>query len=94
MIVSGGENVYPCELENILLKHPSIIEAAAIGVSDPDFGQRLKAFVVSTDSTLNEPGLQEWLSGRCARYQMPRKIVFLPSFPQLPNGKPDLSALT
>ncbi len=87
MIVSGGENIYPYELENILVKHPQIREAAVIGVPDPDFGKRLKAFIVSSGESLREPELRDWLRGRCARYQMPREIRFLPALPYLPNGK-------
>lgn len=93
MIISGGENVYPCELENILLTHPSIIEAAVTGVPDPGFGQRLKAFIVATDPQPGEQELRTWLSERCARYQMPRDIRFLSSLPHLPNGKTDYKAL-
>lgn len=88
MIVSGGENVYPIELENILVKHPDIQQTAVIGVSDEEFGQRLKAFIVSKPETnLTENELKKWLETRVARFQMPKKIDFLDALPQTAIGK-------
>lgn len=82
MIVSGGENVYPIELENILSQHPEIEQVAVIGVPDVEFGQRLKAFVVvSPHSSLNVQDLFAWLKNRVARYQMPVAIDFRDALP-------------
>src|SRR5699024_10983672 len=65
MIVSGGENVYPLEVENILGEHPGVVEAAVIGVDDPEFGQRLKAFIVATQdsvgSNLNAESIRDYV---------------------------------
>ena len=90
MIVSGGENVYPAELERILLQHEHIKQAAVIGISDEEFGQRLKAFVVLTDEcVLPVKELRHWLSKRVARYQMPGEIAFMGELPYTSLGKPD-----
>ena len=94
MIVSGGENVYPVELENVLITHPEVDQAVVIGVEDAEFGQRLKAYVVlETVSQANETTLQSWLSGKVARYHRPREIVLLEEIPHTAVGKPDKKAL-
>ncbi len=94
MIVSGGENVYPIELENVLLKHREIKQAAVIGIADADFGQRLKAFVVPADNgELDETRLLDWLSSRVARFQMPKSIEFTGDLPVTSVGKINKKAL-
>lgn len=88
MIVSGGENVYPIELENVLLQHPQIAQAAVIGVPDAEFGQRLRAFVVwYAGQEASEEKLRAWLKPRVARFQMPASIVFLKKLPYTHLGK-------
>lgn len=88
MIVSGGENVYPIELENILVKHPDVRQVAVIGISDKEFGQRLKAFIVPlTDANLTETEVKNWLSSRVARFQMPAAVEFLEELPTTAIGK-------
>jgi len=95
MIVSGGENVYPIELENILMQHSDVTSVAVIGIEDEDFGQRLKAFVVpAADSKINKGELMQWLSGRAARYQMPKHIEFISDLPYTALGKPDKKQLS
>lgn len=95
MIVSGGENVYPIELENILVKHPSIQQIAVIGIPDQDFGQRLKAFVVpAPDVNLTEAEIKDWLASRVARFQMPAAVEFLEELPTTAIGKINKKALT
>lgn len=94
MIVSGGENVYPVELENILAKHPAVQQVAIVGVPDADFGQRLKAFIVlSPDSNVAEAEIRRWLETRVARFQMPAAIEFLDELPQTAVGKINKKAL-
>jgi acyl-CoA synthetase (AMP-forming)/AMP-acid ligase II len=94
MIVSGGENVYPIELENVLLRHPEVDTAAVVGIPDAEFGQRLKAVVVRKgEATLVESALLDWLKPRVARYQMPVKIEFRTELPYTPLGKLDKKAL-
>lgn len=77
MIVSGGENVYPIDLENKITQHPDVESAVVFGISNQEFGQRLKAVVVKKQNTvLTPPILQDWLKPRVARYQMPAVIEF------------------
>jgi acyl-CoA synthetase (AMP-forming)/AMP-acid ligase II len=94
MIVSGGENVSPWEVETVLLTHPEIAEAAAVGMPDPDFGQRLVAFVVPRPGcALCVGALSEWLAERVARYQRPRSIEIREALPLTAVGKVDKRAL-
>ena len=88
MIVSGGENVFPREVEDLLSDHESVEEAAVIGVPDEEFGQRLKAFVVPREgSELDEDELKEYVKDNLARFKVPREIVFLRELPRNATGK-------
>ncbi|GAB3363123.1 acyl-CoA synthetase [Amycolatopsis echigonensis] len=88
MIVSGGENVFPIEVENLLVEREDVLEAAVIGVEDADFGERLKAFVVRTEgSTLDEDGVREYVKANLARYKVPRDVEFLDELPRNATGK-------
>uniref|UniRef100_B8HZ72 AMP-dependent synthetase and ligase n=1 Tax=Cyanothece sp. (strain PCC 7425 / ATCC 29141) TaxID=395961 RepID=B8HZ72_CYAP4 len=94
MIVSGGENVYPIDLETILSQHPDIEAAVVLGIPDPEFGQRLKAVVVTKQPTmLSEDLLRVWLRPRVARYQMPAVIEFHRELPYTALGKLDRKSL-
>ena len=88
MIVSGGENVFPREVEDLLAKHPQIEEAAVIGVEDEKFGQRLKAFIVAREQAeLSEEAVKEYVKENLARYKVPREVVFLETLPRNATGK-------
>jgi fatty-acyl-CoA synthase len=88
MIVSGGENVFPREVEDLLADHESIEEAAVVGVPDEQFGQRLKAFVVLRDGAeLSEEDVQQYVKSNLARYKVPREVVFLAELPRNATGK-------
>ena len=88
MIVSGGENVFPKEVEDALSRHEAVADAAAIGVDDKDFGQRLRAFVVLEKGTeASEKDLKEHVRRNLARYKVPREIVFLDELPRNATGK-------
>jgi fatty-acyl-CoA synthase len=88
MIVSGGENVFPREVEDLLADHDDVVEAAVIGVPDADFGQRLKGFVVlKQDAATDEAALKEYVKQNLARYKVPREIVFMDELPRNPTGK-------
>jgi acyl-CoA synthetase (AMP-forming)/AMP-acid ligase II len=88
MIVSGGENVFPREVEDLLADHHAIAEAAVIGVSDEEFGQRLKAFVVSAvEEDLSEDDLKAHVKANLASYKTPREIEFLDELPRNATGK-------
>jgi fatty-acyl-CoA synthase len=88
MIISGGENVFPREVEELLAAHPGVLEVAAIGVSDEKFGQRLRAFVVCVpDGALTEAELKDFVRQNLAGYKVPREVTFLPELPRNPTGK-------
>jgi fatty-acyl-CoA synthase len=88
MIVSGGENVFPAEIENLLAGHAAIADVAAIGVEDEKFGQRLRAFVVLRPGhELTEEQIKEYVRENLARYKVPREVVFLEELPRNPTGK-------
>ncbi len=88
MIVSGGENVFPREVEELLVTHPAVADAAALGVDDPDFGQRLRAFVVKREGKdVTEEELQGFVKDNLARYKAPREVVFMDDLPRNPTGK-------
>jgi acyl-CoA synthetase (AMP-forming)/AMP-acid ligase II len=88
MIVSGGENVFPKEVEDALVRHPAVAEAAALGVGDEDFGQRLRAFVVlEPGREASEQELKDHVKDNLARYKVPREILFLDELPRNATGK-------
>ncbi|WGX99021.1 AMP-binding protein [Nocardioides sp. L-11A] len=89
MIVSGGENVFPKEVEDCLAAHERVAEVAAIGIDDPDFGKRLRAFVVRVPETepVSADELKELVKQSLARFKVPREIVFLDELPRNATGK-------
>jgi fatty-acyl-CoA synthase len=88
MIVSGGENVFPREVEDLLTDHEAVEEAAAIGVDDEDFGQRLLAFVVKEEGKdVSEDDLKGYVKSNLAGYKVPREIVFVDELPRNATGK-------
>jgi len=88
MIISGGENVFPHEVEDLLTKHEAIEEAAAIGVEDRDFGQRLRAFVVLRDgATMTEDEVKGYVKQNLAGFKTPRDVVFVDVLPRNATGK-------
>jgi acyl-CoA synthetase (AMP-forming)/AMP-acid ligase II len=88
MIVSGGENVFPNEVEDTLTRHEAVSEAAALGVEDADFGQRLRAFVVLEEGReASEDELKAHVKQNLARYKVPREIWFLDQLPRNATGK-------
>jgi acyl-CoA synthetase (AMP-forming)/AMP-acid ligase II len=88
MIVSGGENVFPREVEDLLAAHPAVEDVAVVGVPDDEFGQRLKAFVVRRDgAALTEDDVRELVRTNLARYKVPRDVEFLDELPRNATGK-------
>ena len=88
MIVSGGENVYPQEVEDLLASHPAIVEAAVVGVPDPEFGQRLRALVVRRPgSDLSAAEVRAFVRQRLARFKTPRDVEFVDVLPRNETGK-------
>jgi fatty-acyl-CoA synthase len=88
MIVSGGENVFPAEVEDLISGHPEVVEATALGVEDKDWGHRLRAFVVKTDgASIGEDDIKTYVRDHLARYKVPREVIFLDELPRNPTGK-------
>ena len=88
MILSGGENVFPQEVEDLLITHSDVVDAAVFGVADKDFGQRLAAMVVlRPGTTTSEEELKPYVRERLARYKVPREITFVDRLPRTSTGK-------
>ena len=92
MIVSGGENVYPAEVENALLAHPDVADAAVIGVPDDRWGETVKGIVVkaagaSTDDSALAADIIAATRDRLAHYKCPTSIDFIDALPRNPSGK-------
>lgn len=88
MIVSGGENVFPQEVENLLLEHDGVFDAAVVGVDDVEFGKRLRAFVIPEPGhTPDEAELANYVKENSARYKVPREVIFLDELPRNTTGK-------
>jgi fatty-acyl-CoA synthase len=88
MIIRGGENVYPREIEDFLLRHPDVIDAAVIGVPDSKYGEAVCAWIKSrSNSTANEEDIKNHCRGQIAHYKVPRYVIFVEDFPTTVTGK-------
>jgi fatty-acyl-CoA synthase len=88
MIISGGENVYPAEIEQIVMELDAVSSVAVIGVPDPRWGEVPRAYVQLKDGhTLAEGAVQQHLDGRLARYKIPRTVIIVEELPRTPTGK-------
>jgi fatty-acyl-CoA synthase len=88
MIISGGENIYPAEIEDRLLAHPAIADVGVIGYPDNKWGEAIRAVVVLREGeSLTEEELIQWCQGKIGRYKIPKSIVFADSLPRTPTGK-------
>lgn len=88
MILSGGENVFPQEVEDLLSAHPDVADVGVFGIRDPDFGQRLAAYVVPAPSRpATEDALREYVRTRLARHKVPREVRFVEEIPRTATGK-------
>jgi fatty-acyl-CoA synthase len=88
MIVSGGENVFPLEVEEVLLSHDDVVDAMVVGVPDDEFGQRLAAFVVRRPGgSIDVDGVRSLVSARLARHKVPRDVTFVDELPRNTTGK-------
>jgi O-succinylbenzoic acid--CoA ligase len=92
LIVSGGENIYPAEIEAQLRRHAAVADLVVIGIPDPVWGQRPLALVVARGTPPETGVLERFLEERIARYKIPR-ILFTDEIPRLPNGKPDRAGI-
>jgi acyl-CoA synthetase (AMP-forming)/AMP-acid ligase II len=91
MVISGGVNIYPREIEDVLVGHPGVADVAVVGVADPDFGEAVRAIVEPaagvTPSAELEQELIAYCIARLSKFKCPRSVVFLPELPRLPTGK-------
>jgi long-chain acyl-CoA synthetase len=87
MIISGGENIYPAEIENVLMKHPGISDVAVIGVPDERWGETVKAIITRSDPELTEQTTMEFCRTNLARYKCPTSIDWMDDIPRNPSGK-------
>ncbi|MDG2095602.1 MAG: hypothetical protein P8J89_10065 [Phycisphaerales bacterium] len=88
MLIIGGENVFPREIEEVLVRHPSVSEAAVIGVTDPSRGEVPLAFIETVDGAQFDAGaLRSWCRESLAGYKVPREIRRLEALPKNPTGK-------
>jgi acyl-CoA synthetase (AMP-forming)/AMP-acid ligase II len=88
MIVSGGENVFPREVEDLLADHVDIEEAAVVGMPDEEFGQRLRAFVVAREGAkLTSEAVKDYVKANLARFKVPRDVLFVAELPRNATGK-------
>ncbi len=88
MIVSGGENVFPSEVEDVISRHPAVAEAAVVGVPDDEWGQRLKAYVVARDGrALQADEIRTYVRDQLARYKVPRDVEIVTELPRNATGK-------
>jgi acyl-coenzyme A synthetase/AMP-(fatty) acid ligase len=88
MIVSGGENLFPKEVEDLIARHPAVSDVAAIGVDDEQFGQRLKAFVVlESGKQVTQDEVKQHVKQNLADFKVPREVEFLDELPRNATGK-------
>ncbi len=87
MIISGGENVYPAEIEGVLLTHPKIREVAVIGQASAKWGESPLAVVVKSDPSLSEAEVLGYVNGKLSRFKLPKAAVFIDEIPRNPSGK-------
>ncbi len=87
MIISGGENVYPAEIEGVLAGHDGIVEAAVIGQESERWGESPLAIVVKSDAALTETDVLQYCQGKLARFKQPQQVVFVEEIPRNPSGK-------
>jgi len=89
MIVSGGENIYPREIEEVLFRHPAIADVAIVGIPDPIWGETVKAFIVLKHGKIvAEQEVIDFCKRHLASYKKPRAIEFVSSIPKNPSGGP------
>ena len=87
LVIVGGYNVYPREVEEVLFAHPNVVEAAVIGMPDADFGETVHAYVVVKDANVTNEDLHAYCAEHLAKYKIPRKFEFLEELPKNTTGK-------
>ena len=88
MIIRGGENIYPREIEEFLYKHPKILDVQVTGVPDEKYGEEAAAWIILKEGqTATEEEIREFCQGKISRYKIPRYIFFVDSYPMTASGK-------
>ena len=87
LIITGGFNVYPKEVESEIDAIPGVVESAVVGVAHPDFGEGVTAIVVASDPSLDEAAVLTRLTGRLAKFKLPKRIIFVKELPRNAMGK-------
>ena len=87
MIISGGENVYPAEIENVILSHPDVVEVAVIGQPSERWGESPFALIVRTGESPTEAEILKYCDGKLARFKLPKGAAFVGDLPRNANGK-------
>ena len=87
MIISGGENIYPAEVENVILAHASVTEVAVIGLPDEKWGESVCAVVTCSDADTDEQAIISHCEEKLSRYKLPRRVIFVEAIPRNPSGK-------
>ncbi len=88
MIISGGVNIYPAEIEEVLYGHPDVFDVSIVGAPDPDWGEKIIAYVVPReDAVITEKDVMDYVTGRLASYKKPREVFFVSEIPYSPSGK-------
>ncbi|MFD3588356.1 class I adenylate-forming enzyme family protein [Streptomyces sp. NPDC058683] len=94
MIISGGENVYPAEVEVVLAAMPGVVDVAVVGVADEQWGESVTAVITITeDATISLEDVREYAAGHLARYKLPRRLTLVPAVPRNASGKLDKTAV-
>ena len=88
MIISGGENIYPAEIENVVLQHADVADVAVIGQPSDRWGESPFAVIVRKNETLAETDILQHCDGKLARFKLPKGAAFVDEIPRNPSGKP------
>jgi fatty-acyl-CoA synthase len=89
MLIRGGENVYPAEIEEFLITHPNISQAQVFGLPDPKYGEEVAVWIIlQSGAKMTEDELRDWCRGNIAHYKVPRYVCFVEEMPMTVTGKP------
>ena len=87
LIIRGGENIHPLEIENCLLGHPSVAEVSVVGLTDERYGEVVAAFVIKGRGTLTKDDVRAWVAGKLSRHLVPKHVFWISGFPKTASGK-------
>ena len=93
LIISGGLNIYPKEIESEIDTHDGVMESAVIGVPHPDFGEAVVAIIVANNASVTEPDIHSFLAGKLAKFKQPKSCYFVDALPRNTMGKVQKAAL-